>query len=69
MNPIEDLESRLDESIFKGKVNEAINRMLDCMLNQNEKSCKKCRDVHVCSFLTEAVFAYRNVIRPEYTAS
>jgi len=60
VKPIEDLERRHDESIFKGKVNEAINSMLDCMLNQTEKCCKKCIDVSVCSFLTEAVCAYRN---------
>ena len=59
MKPIDNLERRHDESIFKGKVNEAISSMLDCMLNQKEKCCKKCNDVSVCIFLTEAVFAYR----------
>ena len=60
MNSIESLERRHDESIFKGKVNEAISSMLDCMLNQKDRCCKKCNDVSVCIFLTEAVFAYRN---------
>lgn len=60
MNYIENLERQSDESLFKGKISEAVNKMLDCMLNQAEKSCKKCSDVSVCSFLTEAVFAYRN---------
>ncbi|HBH60696.1 MAG TPA: hypothetical protein DDX85_02915 [Nitrospiraceae bacterium] len=59
MDGIANLEARHDESIFKGNVNEAINRMLACMLHQEEKCCKKCNDVSVCSFLTEAVVAYK----------
>ena len=60
MDFIVNLEARHDESIFKCKVNEAINSMIDCMFSQKEKCCKNCNDVSVCSFLIEAVFAYRN---------
>jgi hypothetical protein len=57
---IDVLEQRLDESIVRDKVCESINKMLDCMLHQKEKSCKKCCDVSVCSILTEAVFVCRH---------
>jgi hypothetical protein len=57
---IEVLEQRLDESKVRDKVCESINRMLNCMLHQNEKCCKKCCDVSVCSILMEAVFVCRH---------
>jgi len=41
------------------QVNEAINKMLRCMLSKNKHNCNNCRDADACSFLTEAVFAYR----------
>ena len=57
---IENLERKHDELMCKGKVNEAISMMLDCMLSQNERKCKNCNDVSVCCFITEAVFAFRS---------
>lgn len=60
MNHIANLERQSKESSFKGKINIAVNRMLDCMLNNSDKSCKKCDDISVCGFLMDAVFAYRN---------
>ena len=56
---LENVERIKDESMFKVQVNESINSMLDCMLTKNGKTCKNCSDVSICSFLTEAVFAYR----------
>ena len=56
---IENNKSKTDESMFKVKIHESINRMLDCMLTKDGKTCKNCSDVSICSFLTEAVFAYR----------
>jgi hypothetical protein len=56
---IESVKRKTDESMFKMKVTEAINRMLDCMLTKDAKTCKNCSDVNICSFLTESVFAYR----------
>jgi len=45
--------------MLHNQVNEAINKMLHCMLSKNKHDCKSCRDADACSFLTEAVFAYR----------
>jgi hypothetical protein len=45
--------------MLQNQVNEAINNMLRCMLSKNKLNCKSCRDADACSFLTEAVFAYR----------
>ena len=56
---IESDKRKTDESMFKMKVNESINRMLDCMLTKDGKTCKNCSDVSICSFITEAVFVYR----------
>ena len=56
---IERVKRKTDESMFKIKVTESINRMLDCMLTKDGKACKNCSDVNICSLLTEAVFAYR----------
>lgn len=56
---IERSTRKKDESMFKEKAIESLNRMLDCMLTKDGKTCKKCSDVNICSFLTEAVFTYR----------
>ena len=56
---IENVKRKTNEELFKIQVSESINRMLDCMLTGDGKSCKNCSDVSICSFLTEAVFAYR----------
>ena len=53
------INKTVDETMFKIKANESINKMLDCVLASNGKICKNCSDVNICSFLTEAVFAYR----------
>ena len=44
---IENVNSTTDESMFKVQVNESINRMLDCMLTRNGKTCKNCSDVSI----------------------
>jgi len=56
---IESSTRKKDETMFKEKAIESINRMLDCMLTNDDKTCKNCSDVSICSFLTEAVFTYR----------
>ena len=66
---LENVKIRMDESMFKIQVNESINRMLGCLLNENAKICKSCNDVNVCSFLTEAVFAYRNQFTKDYNSA
>ena len=66
---LENVKIRMDESMFKIQVNESINRMLGCLLNKNAKICKSCNDVNVCSFLTEAVFAYRNQFTKDYNSA
>ena len=65
---LENVRIGIDESTFKIKADESINRMLGCLLNESAKTCKNCRDVTVCSFLTEAVFAYRNQFTKEYNS-
>jgi len=38
-------------------------RILDCLLNSEGRkceSCKKCEDVDVCCFLTDAVIVYKH---------
>ncbi len=66
---IENVNRKTDESMFKVQVNESINRMLDCMLTRDGKICKNCSDVSICSFLTEAVFAYRQSYAELYQSS
>ncbi|MBC8413854.1 MAG: hypothetical protein ISR96_05480 [Nitrospira sp.] len=43
----------------KIEVSGAIKAMLDCMMDVGEKHCRLCEKSDACSFLTEAVFAYR----------
>ena len=47
------------DSIFKIKANKSFKRMLDCLLNQDSRRCKVCKDINVCCLLTQAVFAYK----------
>ncbi len=45
---------------------EDITKILDCLLNSEERkcdSCKKCEDVDVCCFLTDAVFVSKHKMR------
>ena len=55
----DNVNKTVDETMFKIKANESINKMLDCVLTKNVRTCKNCSDVNICIFLTEAVFAYR----------
>ncbi len=66
---VESVTRKTDESMFKMKVNESINRMLDCLLTRDGKTCKNCSEVSICSFLTEAVFAYRQKYAGMHTLS
>ena len=63
---LEDVNRKMDDSMFKVRASESINAMLACLLNQEGKICKNCNDVDVCTFLTEAIFAYRNKFGRKY---
>jgi len=41
-------------------MNAAVQKILDCMLNQNGKRCKECDDNSVCSILREAIFTCKH---------
>ncbi len=49
------------------KTKEAINSMLDCLLNKESgcKNCKQCERVDACCFLTEAVFVSKQIMKVE----
>jgi len=49
----------VDQSGFRAKTIEAINRMLGCLLGDGAKNCKNCDKVDPCRFVAEAIFAYR----------
>jgi hypothetical protein len=66
---LEDVNRKMDDSIFKVRASESINAMLACLLNQEGKICKNCNDVDVCTFLTEAMFAYRNKYGSKYLSA
>ncbi|KPK29299.1 MAG: hypothetical protein AMK70_16125 [Nitrospira bacterium SG8_35_1] len=40
---LENVRIGMDESTFKIKADESINRMLGCLLNESAKTCKSCR--------------------------
>ena len=63
---LEDLNKTMDDSMFKARASESINAMLACLLNQESKICKNCNDVDLCTFVTEAIFAYRNKYGRKY---
>jgi hypothetical protein len=56
----ESVNEKVDDSEFRSKANKAINKMLNCLLTDHKRPCKGCNDVNACTFLTEAVFVYRN---------
>jgi len=64
----EHVNRKMDDSKFKVRASESINAMLACLLNQEGKICKNCNDVDVCTFLTEAIFAYRNKYERKYVS-
>ena len=66
---LEDVNRKIDDSLFKVRARESMNAMLACLLNQEGKICKDCDDVDVCTFLTEAVFAYRNKFGSKYLSA
>jgi hypothetical protein len=53
------MEQAIAETMLWSQVSDAIHRMLLCMSSRNEQNCERCRDADACSFLTEAVFAYK----------
>ena len=63
---LENVNRKMDDSMFKVRASESINAMLACLLNREGKICKNCNDVDVCTFLTEAIFAYRNKFERKY---
>ncbi len=56
INMNDELGQELDKLKLKVEANNAINKMLDCMLSSDYKKCNKCKDVDACSFLTGVVF-------------
>jgi hypothetical protein len=66
---LEDVNRKIDDSLFKVRASESINAMLACLLNQEGKICKNCNDVDVCTYLTEAIFAYRNKFERKYLSA
>jgi hypothetical protein len=53
-----------DKSMADKKVTESINLMLECLLNRDDKSCKKCNNcekVDACCFLMESVVVSRYI--------
>ena len=60
---IENIRTGTDQSFFKARVNEAINTMLECLLNKDETNCNKCKNcenVDVCCYLMESVVVYNH---------
>jgi hypothetical protein len=56
------------DTINRTKTREEICNILDCLLNQEEINCKKCKDcekVDACCFLSEAIFVchYKEFIK------
>jgi hypothetical protein len=66
---IRDVNRTMDDSMFKVRACESMNAMLACLLNHEGKICKNCIDVDVCTFLTEALFAYRNKYERKYLSA
>jgi hypothetical protein len=56
------------DTIKRTKTREEICIILDCLLNQEEMNCKKCKDcekIDACCFLSEAIFVcdYKEFIK------
>ena len=59
---VENADNGLDESISNSEITEGINTLLECLLNKDQISCKKCKEcemVDACCFLMDAVFVYK----------
>jgi hypothetical protein len=56
---LETVGGEINNSGFRVKTTEAINRMLGCLLGEAAKNCKNCDNVDPCRFVAEAIFAYR----------
>jgi hypothetical protein len=56
---LETVSREFDKSGFRMKVTEAINRILGCLLDNETKNCKNCKNIDPCRFVVEAIFAYR----------
>jgi len=54
------MEMHRQEKGVKVEINNLINHMLDCLLNNEGRKCNRCNCVDACSGLTEAVFVCRN---------
>jgi hypothetical protein len=55
---------KADKSMSDKRVAESINSMLECLLNRDDKSCKKCNNcekVDACCFLMELVVVSRYI--------
>lgn len=66
---LKDVNRNLDDPVFRIRAVESINAMLACLLNKEGKICKDCTDVDVCTYLTEALFAYRNKFGRKYQSA
>jgi hypothetical protein len=56
----ENTDNTIADSVFQSKAKESINQMLDCLLKHDGKICKSCKEVNICTFITEALLAFRN---------
>jgi hypothetical protein len=64
----EQKKGRMIDTTDKIKAREEICNILDCLLNQEEINCKKCKDcekLDACCFLSEAIFVcqYKKFIK------
>ena len=66
---LEGVNRKMDNSMLKIMASKSINAMIACLLNQEDKICKKCNDVDVCNFLTEAIFVYRHKLERTYLST
>jgi len=66
---LENINRKMDDSMFEVRAREAINAMVACLLNNEGKICKNCNDVDVCTFLAEAIFAYRHKFGRKYPST
>ena len=54
------IDNTINDSVFQIKAKESINQMLDCLLKHDGKICKSCKEVKICTFVTEALLAFQN---------
>ena len=53
------MEEKINETIINAETIDVLYNMMECILTKEQKKCKNCKCVDVCSLLTEAVFVCR----------